>query len=225
MTRPSAGGRIEVICGCMFSGKTEELIRRLHHVQIARQRLCAFTPRRDTRYLAGNLVSHNGVSIEAHVIDSITQIADLLRGDEQVVALDELHFIEDDPDTICATCQDLADRGLRVIIAGLDQDFRAMPFPAMSRLLAVAEQVDKLFAICVRCGAYATRSQRLIDGKPAPYDAPTIVVGGLDLYEARCRACFEQQDRSPAGASGARDRSHADAGARGEGSAAGATFR
>jgi len=176
----------------MFSGKTEELIRRLHHVQIARQRLCAFTPRRDTRYLSGNLVSHNGVRIEAQVIESIRQMPDHLPDDIQVVAFDELHFFDDDPETICAICQDLADRGMRVLVAGLDQDFRATPFPAMSRLLAVAEQVDKLFAICVRCGAYATRSQRLIDGKPAPYDAPTIAIGGLELYEARCRACYER---------------------------------
>ena len=191
MTRLGSGGRIEVICGCMYSGKTEELIRRLNHVQIARQRLQAFTPSRDTRYAVGNLVSHNGVRIEAQPIDTITEIYDHLRDDVQVVALDELHFLDDDADTVLETCQTLADRGLRVIIAGLDQDYRAAPFPAMSRLLAVAEQADKLFAICVRCGAYATRSQRMIDGKPAPFNAPTIVVGGLELYEARCRACFE----------------------------------
>jgi thymidine kinase len=192
MTRPGSGGRIEVICGCMFSGKTEELIRRLHHVQIARQRLRAFTPRRDTRYALGNLVSHNGVRIEAHVVDSIGEVLPQVQDDVQVVALDELHFLDDDPETILGVCQELADRGLRVIVAGLDQDFRALPFPAIARLLAVAEQVDKLYAICVRCGAYATRSQRLIDGRPAPFDAPTIAVGGLELYEARCRSCFEQ---------------------------------
>jgi thymidine kinase len=190
MTRPSAGGRIEVICGCMYSGKTEELIRRLHHVQIARQRLVAFTPRRDTRYVAGNLVSHNGVRIEAHIISSIHEVPGHLDEGVQVVALDELHFLDDDADAICTTCQTLADRGIRVIVAGLDQDFRALPFLAMSQLLAVAEQADKLFAICVRCGAYATRSQRLIDGLPAPLDAPTIAVGGLEMYEARCRSCF-----------------------------------
>lgn len=195
MTRPGSGGRIEVICGCMFSGKTEELIRRLHHVQIARQRLQAFTPRRDTRYAIGNLVSHNGVRIEAQPIETIREVPDHLADDVQVVALDELHFLDDSPETTLEICQALADRGLRVIVAGLDQDFRAEPFPAMSRLLAVAEQVDKLFAICVRCGAYATRSQRLIDGQPAPYDAPTIVVGGLDMYEARCRSCFANPDR------------------------------
>lgn len=191
MTRLGSGGRIEVICGCMYSGKTEELIRRLNHVQIARQRLQAFTPSRDTRYAIGNLVSHNGVRIEAQPINSIREAREYLRDDVQVVALDELHFLDDDPDTILNICQDLASRGLRVIIAGLDQDFRAAPFPAMARLLAVAEQVDKLFAICVRCGAYATRSQRMIDGRPASFDAPTLLVGGLELYEARCRACFE----------------------------------
>lgn len=191
MTRLASGGRIEVICGCMFSGKTEELIRRLHHVQIARQHLVAFTPRRDTRYALGNLVSHNGIRIEAHIIDSIAAVPDMLDEHVDVVALDELHFLDDDPDLICAVCQQLADRGLRVVVAGLDQDFRAQPFPAMARLMAVAEQVDKLFAICVRCGAYATRSQRLIDGRPAPHNAPIIVVGGLELYEARCRTCYE----------------------------------
>lgn len=192
MTRPSAGGRIEVICGCMFSGKTEELIRRLHHVQIARQRLAAFTPRRDTRYALGNLVSHNGLRIEAHIIDSIREVPNYLDEGVQVVALDELHFLDDEPEVIRTTCQALADRGLRVIVAGLDQDFRALPFPAMSQLLSVAEQIDKLFAICVRCGAYATRSQRLINGQPAPFDAPVIAVGGLEMYEARCRACYLQ---------------------------------
>jgi thymidine kinase len=192
MTRPSAGGRIEVICGCMYSGKTEELIRRLHHVQIARQKLAAFTPRRDTRYALGNLVSHNGVRIEAHIIDSITEIPDYIDESIQVVALDELHFLDDDADTIYSVCQNLADRGKRVIVAGLDQDFRALPFPAMAQLLAVAEQVDKLFAICVRCGSYATRSQRLIDNLPAPHNAPVIAVGGLEMYEARCRQCYER---------------------------------
>lgn len=190
MTRLASSGRIEVICGCMFSGKTEELIRRLNHVQIARQTLLAFTPRRDTRYLAGNLVSHNGISIQAHTINSVSEMPDQIGSDVQVVALDELHFLDDHPDAVVATMQQLADRGLRVLVAGLDQDYRAQPFPAMARLMAIAEQVDKLFAICVKCGAYATRSQRLIDGQPAPADAPTIVVGGLDLYEARCRACY-----------------------------------
>jgi thymidine kinase len=175
----------------MFSGKTEELIRRLNHVRIARQHLVAFTPRRDTRYKIGNLVSHNGLSVEAHAIDSVCEIPAYIEHRPHVVALDELHFLDDSPETICRATQDLADQGLRVIVAGLDQDYRAAPFPAMAGLMAVAEQVDKLFAICVRCGSYATRSQRLIDNRPAPANAPTIVVGGLDLYEARCRNCYE----------------------------------
>lgn len=191
MTHYHPNGRIEVICGCMFSGKTEELIRRVNHVRIARQPLAAFTPRRDARYRAGNLVSHNGLAVEAHVIESVSQIPDLVPANARVVALDELHLLDDDAETVLAVCQQLADHGLRVLVAGLDQDFRARPFPAMSLLMAVAEQADKLYAICVRCGAYATRSQRLIDGRPAPADAPTIAVGGLELYEARCRTCYE----------------------------------
>lgn len=191
MTRPASGGRIEAICGCMFSGKTEELIRRLHHVEIARQKLAAFTPRRDTRYDTANLVSHNGVRIQAYTIDSVCDIRQHLEKDVQVIAIDELHFLDDAPELILDTCQQLADSGYRVIVAGLDQDFRAQPFAPMAQLLSVAEQADKLYAICVRCGAYATRSQRLIDGMPAPADAPTIAVGGLELYEARCRACYE----------------------------------
>ncbi len=193
MTRLSSSGRIEVICGCMFSGKTEELIRRLNHVQIAKQHLVAFTPSRDTRYKPGNLVSHNGISIAAYTISSISQITDLLPDSTNVMAIDELHFLDNEPDVIVETLQHVADRGIRVIVAGLDQDFRAQPFPAMARLMAVAEQVDKLFAICVRCGAYATRSQRLIDGQPASAKTPILVVGGLELYEARCRACYELQ--------------------------------
>jgi thymidine kinase len=191
MTRLSSSGRIEVICGCMFSGKTEELIRRLNHVRLARQYMVAFTPRRDTRYRLGNLVSHNGLSVEARVVDSIRDVMTNLERDTDVVAIDELHLLDDPPDAAVEVCQELADRGLRVIVAGLDQDFRARPFAAMAQLMAVAEQVDKLFAICVRCGAYATRSQRLIDGLPAPLEAPTIAVGGLELYEARCRACYQ----------------------------------
>jgi thymidine kinase len=190
MTRPSAGGRIEVICGCMYSGKTEELIRRMRQVMIARQPCRVFTPRLDTRYSEQHVASHAGARLEAVPVSSIKEV---LAGAEeiQVAAIDELHFLEDSPEEILAGCQQLADRGLRVVVAGLDQNYRAEPFDGMMQLMAVAEQVDKLYAICVRCGAYATRSQRLIDGRPAPHGAATLVVGGLDLYEARCRACYE----------------------------------
>jgi thymidine kinase len=191
MTRLPNGGRIEVICGCMFSGKTEELIRRLNHVQLARQSLLAFTPRRDTRYRTGSLASHNGLTIEAITVSTIDEVVDQTPEGTQVVAIDEVQFLESEPISIATGCQTLADRGVRVIVAGLDQDFRARPFAIVAELMAVAEQVDKLFAICVKCGSYATRSQRLLDGQPAPHSAPVIVVGGLDLYEARCRVCYE----------------------------------
>ena len=191
MTRLPNGGRIEVICGCMFSGKTEELIRRLNHVQLARQSLLAFTPRRDTRYRTGSLASHNGLTIEAITVATIDEVIAQTPVGTQVVAIDEVQFLESDPIAIATGCQTLADRGIRVIVAGLDQDFRARPFAIVAELMAVAEQVDKLFAICVKCGSYATRSQRLLDGQPAPHSAPVIVVGGLDLYEARCRVCYE----------------------------------
>ena len=190
MTRPPAGGRIEIICGCMFSGKTEELIRRIRQVQIARQPFRIFAPRLDTRYAIGQVASHIGSRQEALPVSSIREVLDAAE-DVQVIAIDELHFLTDAPEEILAGVEQLADQGRRVIVAGLDQNYRADPFPAMSMLMAVAEQVDKLYAICVRCGAYATRSQRLINGQPAPADAPTIVVGGLDLYEARCRNCYE----------------------------------
>lgn len=189
MTRPCDSGRIEVICGCMFSGKTEELIRRIRQVSIARQSFRIFTPHMDTRYGTHQIASHAGTRLEAMPIDTITAVLDQVA-DVQVVAIDELHFLDNTPDEVRATCQQLADTGRRVIVAGLDQNYRAEPFPSMAALMAVAEQVDKLFAICVKCGNYATRSQRLINGQPAPAQAPTLVVGGLDMYEARCRACF-----------------------------------
>jgi thymidine kinase len=174
----------------MYSGKTEELIRRMRQVKIARQPCRIFTPRLDTRYSANAVASHIGSRLEAVPISSIAEVL-AQASDVQVIAIDELHFLIDEAQHIVDGCQALANRGLRVIVAGLDQNYRAEPFPAMSQLMAIAEQVDKLYAICVRCGSYATRSQRLIDGRPAPADAPTIAVGGLELYEARCRNCYE----------------------------------
>lgn len=190
MTRPATSGRIEVICGCMFSGKTEELIRRIRQVSIARQPFRIFTPRLDTRYSARHVTSHIGSQLEAHPVSSICEVLAYTE-DVRVVAIDELHFLEDPAERVVEGCQQMADQGIRVLVAGLDQDYRAAPFPAMAQLMAVAEHVDKLYAICVRCGAYATRTQRLVDGQPAPASAPTIVVGGHDLYEARCRVCYE----------------------------------
>lgn len=188
MTRLGDSGRIEVICGCMFSGKTEELIRRIRQVQIARQPFRIFTPHLDTRYGTYQIASHVGTRLEALPIESITEVLEH-SANIHVIAIDELHFLDNTPEEVMATCQQLANRGARVIVSGLDQNYRAEPFPTMAALMAVAEQVDKLFAICVKCGAYATRSQRLINGQPAPFDAPILVVGGLEMYEARCRAC------------------------------------
>ncbi len=187
---PPSRGRIEIICGCMFSGKTEELIRRIRHVSLARQSYRIFTPRFDTRYSMHHVTSHTGSQLEACIVSSINEVLEQVD-DVQVVALDEIHFLEDTPQAITAACQVLADRGLRVLIAGLDQNYRAEPFPAMAQLMALGEQVDKLYAICAQCGAYATRTQRLINGETAPSDAPTLVVGGSELYEARCRHCYE----------------------------------
>ncbi len=190
MTRPKHNGRIEVICGCMFSGKTEELIRRIRQVNVAKQSFRIFTPRLDTRYSMHHVTSHIGQKVEAMPVSSINEVI-MHAEDIQVVVIDELHFLEDAPADIVAGVQQLADRGVRVLVAGLDQDYRAEPFLAMAQLMAVAEHVDKLYAICVRCGAYATRTQRLVNGSAAPIDAPTIVVGGADMYEARCRICYE----------------------------------
>ena len=182
-----AGGWIEVICGVMFSGKSEELIRRVRRALIARKRVQVFKSHLDERY-AGlyHVSSHDGRTVEAVPVDSPEQIFRLLAPDTQVVAIDEAQFL---PVSIVPLATSLAASGRRVILAGADTDFRGEPFGAMPQLLAVAEQVDKLHAICVVCGNPASRNQRLIGGRPARYDSPTIMVGGEDSYEARCRSC------------------------------------
>lgn len=181
-------GHIELICGSMFSGKTEELIRRLRRAVIAKQQVEVFKPRIDDRYHAARVTSHNGLDFEAHAVDSAAQIATLLLPETTVVAIDEVQFFDDG---IVELCERLADSGLRVICAGLDTDFRGVPFGPMPVLMARAEHVDKLHAICVCCGEEATRTQRLIDGVPAAYDDPIVLVGADEVYEARCRQCHE----------------------------------
>ncbi|HET9494718.1 MAG TPA: thymidine kinase [Chloroflexia bacterium] len=183
-----AGGWIEVICGSMFSGKTEELIRRVKRAQIARQKVQVFKPQIDTRYSASQVASHNGVLHSAVAIESSAQIEEQLKPDTTVVAIDEAQFFDDG---VVELCRKLAKRGLRVIVAGLDTDFRGEPFGPMPHLMAEAEMVDKLQAICMVCGAPASRTQRLIDGQPANYDDPIIMVGAKENYEARCRHCHE----------------------------------
>jgi thymidine kinase len=183
-----AGGWIEVICGSMFSGKTEELIRRIKRAQIARQNVQVFKPQIDTRYSASQVASHNGVLHSAIAVPSSADIEPLLKPDTTVVAIDEAQFFDDG---VVELCRRLAKGGVRVIVAGLDTDFRGEPFGPMPRLMAEAEMVDKLQAICVMCGAPASRTQRLIDGQPANYDDPIIMVGAQENYEARCRHCHD----------------------------------
>jgi thymidine kinase len=182
------GGWVEVICGSMFSGKTEELIRRVKRAEIARQKVQVFKPAIDNRYHVDKVTSHSGAMLAAVVVDSAAEIAKRLAPDTAVVAIDEAQFFDVE---IAPLCRRLADRGLRVIVAGLDMDFRGEPFGAMPLLMAQAEVVDKLQAICVRCGAPASRTQRLIDGRPASYNDPVIMVGAAEVYEARCRRCHE----------------------------------
>jgi len=181
------GGWIEVIAGVMFSGKSEELMRRVRRAMIARKRVQVFKSHLDDRYGGVFKVgSHDGRTIEAIPVDSSRQISLRLDPTAQVIAIDEAQFL--DPGVV-KVANDLADRGRRVIVAGTDIDFRGEPFGAMPQIMCVAEIVDKLHAICVMCGAPATRNQRLIDGKPARYDSPIVMVGGAESYEARCRAC------------------------------------
>ncbi len=181
------GGWIEVIAGVMFSGKSEELIRRVRRSMIARKRVQVFKSHLDSRY-AGiySVSSHDGRQVEAIPADSAAQIAQQIDPMANVIAIDEAQFLDDG---VLPLVSSLAARGRRVIVAGTDTDFRGEPFGAMPALMAIAEVVDKLHAICVLCGGPASRNQRLIGGNPAPYNSPQIMVGGTESYEARCRMC------------------------------------
>ncbi len=181
-------GWIEVISGVMFSGKSEELMRRVRRATLAKKRVQVFKSHLDERYGIREVVSHDDGRLAARPIQSSRELAEHVAADTDVVAVDEVQFLDDG---VVAVANALADRGVRVILAGTDMDFRGEPFGPVGLLLAIAEQIDKLHAICVVCGELATRNQRLIDGKPAPREGPTIQVGGLESYEARCRACHE----------------------------------
>jgi thymidine kinase len=172
----------------MFSGKTEELIRRLRRAQIAKQKVQVFKPVIDDRYGMQRITSHNGLYVEALPVKDASTILDLVEPDTTVVAVDEVQFFDWE---ISRVSEELARRGMRVIVAGLDMDFRGEPFGPMPVLMAEAEEVTKLQAICVSCGRPASRTQRLIDGKPASYDDPVIMVGASEVYEARCRHCHQ----------------------------------
>jgi len=187
------GGWIEVVAGVMFSGKSEELIRRVRRAMIARKRVQVFKSHLDGRYAGIYAISsHDGRSVEAVPVDSSGQIAQSLDPMAQVIAIDEAQFLDN---SIVELTTSLAARGRRVIIAGTDTDFRGEPFGPMPQLMAVAEVVDKLHAICVLCGSPASRNQRLVEGRPARYDSPVIQVGGTESYEARCRACHQVPQR------------------------------
>ena len=178
-------GCIEVICGGMFSGKTEELIRRVRTLRYAKRRVMIFTPAMDTRYEIEAVVSHNGSRVQAQPVQTIARIMAAVDADPtiEVVAIDEVQFLENPPAETLAGVQAMANRGLRVICAGLDQDYKGRPFEPMPHLLAVAEYITKELAICVVCGNPANRSQRIVSR------ADRVVVGAAGAYEARCRRC------------------------------------
>jgi thymidine kinase len=179
---------VEVITGSMFSGKTDELIRRLRRARIARQQVQVFKPSLDSRYASGKVTSHAGSEFEATPVERAAVISALVRPEVTVVAIDEAQFFDEE---LVEVVESLAQRGTRVLVAGLDLDFRGQPFGPMPRLMAQAEHVDKLHAICMVCGEPACRTQRLINGRPAHYNDPVVVVGASELYEARCRSHHE----------------------------------
>lgn len=185
---PVTSGSLTVITGSMFSGKTEELIRRLRRALYARRRVQVFKQALETRSGITEIRSHNGVPHEAVAVSTSEELLEKIEEATDVVAIEEAQFFDEG---IVNVCRRLAAAGYEVIVAGLDMDFRGEPFGPMPRFLAEADEVVKLRAICARCGRDASRSQRLIDGKPAPATAPTILVGAQESYEARCRHCHE----------------------------------
>jgi len=176
---PRETGWIEVIAGCMFSGKTEELIRRLRRAKIAKQKVVIFKPNIDTRYSTNSIVSHSDQSLPSILIKDVKEILDLVE-DAQVIGIDEAQFFSAD---LINVCNKLADDGKRVIVAGLDMDFRGVPFEPMPQILCVAEYITKSLAICVECGNPADRTQRKTTS------SERVIVGAADVYEARCRKC------------------------------------
>ena len=183
---PKDAGWIEVICGSMFSGKTEELIRRLRRAQIAKMPTIIFKPRIDSRYSETHIVSHNQLKLESHLVDSPADILPLAEN-ASVVAIDEAQFFDD---SILEICKTLASNGKRVVVAGLDTDYRGVPFGPMPQLMCEADYLDKLRAICVQCGNPATYTQRTSE------EAGQVVIRELDKYEARCRNCFEAPEEN-----------------------------
>lgn len=181
-------GWIEVVCGPMFAGKTEELLRRVKRLEYAKKNIVVFKPLMDDRYSESEVVSHNNNRTKSVNISRAKQIFDYIDSNTDVVAIDEVQFLDEEAVSIV---EFLAGRGIRVIVSGLDRDFRGEPFSFMPKLLALAEYVTKLTAICVKCGAPATRTQRIVNGKPARYVDPIVLIGAEESYEARCRTCHK----------------------------------
>lgn len=196
-------GKLSVICGPMFSGKSRELIRMVHIAEIAGQQTAFFKPRIDTRYSHSDVSSHDGIHRGAHAVDTAREIITILATYDpwpQVIAVDEGQFFDRGLPEVCSW---LVDRGHRVAVAGLDRNFRGEPFGSMPDLLALAEDVTKLRAVCMHCKdprVTAVLPQRLIDGHPAPYDSPEVMVGGAEFYEARCLDCHEVPGKPDYGA-------------------------
>ena len=181
-------GWIEVISGCMFAGKTEELIRRINVLSYAKKNITVFKPKIDNRYSDSEIVSHSGAKVPCLVVEKAQDILKKIEADTEVVAIDEVQFFDKD---IVEVCEYLADKGIRVMVAGLDKDFRGESFGVMPELLTRAEFVTKLTAVCAKCGAPATRTQRLVNGKPAGFEDPIVMVGADESYEPRCRHCHQ----------------------------------
>jgi len=193
MDLQSRAGWIEIIVGSMYAGKTEELLRRIKRINYAKKECIVFKPKIDNRYSNNEIVSHNNSKVESIIIAKANDIYNYLQNSlPYAIAVDEVQFLDNG---IIEVSEDLADRGVRVILAGLDLDFRGESFGVVPELLARAEYVTKLKAICQVCGAPATRTQRLINGKPASYYDPIILIGAKEHYEARCRHCHVVGDK------------------------------
>jgi thymidine kinase len=184
----SRPGWIEVICGPMFAGKSEELIRRIKRLEYAKKKTLVFKPSIDVRYSSNEVVSHSNLKTKSIAIKESKEILDYVDSSTFAIAVDEVQFLDKE---IIYLAQKLALKGIRVILGGLDTDFRGEPFPITASLMTIAEDVLKLTAICVVCGAPATKTQRIINGKPAHYSDPIIKVGASEAYEPRCRHCHQ----------------------------------
>ncbi|MBX3113435.1 MAG: thymidine kinase [Fimbriimonadaceae bacterium] len=183
-------GQLTLVCGSMYAGKSEELIRLARRALYAKKKVQVFKPAIDTRYDEQHVVTHMGVQHEAVPVKGVRELCKALKPDTEVVCVEEVQFFDK---SIVEVLIDLADKGMEVICAGLDQDFRRQPFGPMAELMAAADQVVKLRAICVQCGRPASHTQRIIEGKPAKWDDPIVLIGATESYEARCRACYQMK--------------------------------